>query len=258
MNKIFNFKENINGINIFSNQKIDYEINNNSQLIKIKPQNQSKYLISNSELIGMNIILNYDASSKLESEKNFKKSRYDQTFYTGCLNIYDSSIINVSIKVINSPCEDSVNFVRSKGIINILESDGSKFDSIDADFSEIQFNNTLISNSGNDCVDVSKGKYSFEMMDLKNCFDKGLSIGENSLVKIKEISVINSALGIAIKDSSEANIDLYQSTGSDYCYASYRKKEEFGPSKLKINQMICDDFKTFSHQDSFVVVNNDK
>ena len=206
----------------------------------------------------MNIVLNYDASSKSESEKNISKARYDQTFYTGCLNIYDSYIKNVSIKIINSPCEDSINFVRSKGSINIFESDGSKFDSIDADFSEIQFKNTLISNSGNDCVDVSKGKYSFEIMDLKNCFDKGVSVGENSLVKIEEITVFNSGSGIAVKDSSEVDIDLYQSTKSDYCYATYRKKEEFGPSKLKINQMICDELKTFSHPDSFIFVNNDK
>ena len=258
LNKIFNFKEQINGINIFSNQKIDYEISNNSQFVKIKPQNQSRYLISNSELNGMNIVLNYDASSKSESEKNISKARYDQTFYTGCLNIYDSYIKNVSIKIINSPCEDSINFVRSKGSINTFESDGSKFDSIDADFSEIQFKNTLISNSGNDCVDVSKGKYSFEIMDLKNCFDKGVSVGENSLVKIEEITVFNSGSGIAVKDSSEVDIDLYQSTKSDYCYATYRKKEEFGPSKLKINQMICDELKTFSHPDSFIFVNNDK
>ena len=175
LNKIFNFKEQINGINIFSNQKIDYEISNNSQFVKIKPQNQSRYLISNSELNGMNIVLNYDASSKSESEKNISKARYDQTFYTGCLNIYDSYIKNVSIKIINSPCEDSINFVRSKGSINTFESDGSKFDSIDADFSEIQFKNTLISNSGNDCVDVSKGKYSFEIMDLKNCLTRCIS-----------------------------------------------------------------------------------
>ncbi len=257
MNEMFEFKENIYGIDIFSNQKINYEINDKSRLIKIKPKNQGKYLISNSELDNVTIDLSYDELSKLDSENNFDEARYDKTFYTGCLNIYDSNMKNVSIKVTNSPCEDSVNFVRSKGYINSIEINGSKFDSIDADFSEILFMNTLILNSGNDCVDVSKGEYKFEILNLQNCFDKGISIGESSTVRIEEMSVSNSYIGLAIKDSSEVDINFYKLTGTEYCYASYRKKEEFGPSKLKINQVNCNDSKTFSQPDSFIVVSDD-
>ncbi len=257
MNEIFKFKENIYGIDIFSNQRINYETNDKSRLIRIKPQNQGKYLISNSELNNVTIVLSYDQLSKLDSENNFDEARYDKTFYTGCLNIYDSNIKNVSIKVTNSPCEDSVNFVRTKGYINSIEINGSQFDSIDADFSEILFMNTLILNSGNDCVDVSKGEYKFEILNLQNCFDKGISIGESSTVRIEEISVSNSYIGLAIKDSSEVDINFYKLTGTEYCYASYRKKEEFGPSKLKINQVNCNDSKTFSQPDSFIVVSDD-
>ena len=117
--------------------------------------------------------------------------------------------------------------------------------------------NTLILNSGNDCVDVSKGEYTFEILNLQNCSDKGISIGESSLVKIEEMLVSNSYIGLAVKDSSEVDINLYKLTGTEYCYASYRKKEEFGPSKLKINQVNCYDSKTFSQSDSFIVVDND-
>ena len=164
---------------------------------------------------------------------------------------------NISIKITNSPCEDSINVVRSKGIINSMEINGSKFDSIDADFSEILFVDTLILNSGNDCVDVSKGDYKFERLNLQNCFDKGISIGESSLAKIQEMSVSNSYVGVAVKDSSEVDINFYKLTDTEYCYATYRKKEEFGPSKLKINQANCFDSKTFSQSDSFIVVDND-
>ena len=257
INEIFKFKENIYGIDIFSNQRILYEINEKSRSIEIKPQNQSKYLINNSELDNVSIVLSYDESSKLDSENNFDEARYDETFYTGCLNIYDSYMKNVSIKITNSPCEDSVNIVRSKGSVNSLEINGSNFDSIDADFSEIYFVNTSILNSGNDCVDVSMGEYTFERLNLQTCFDKGISIGESSLVKIEEIVVSNSYVGVAVKDSSEVDINFYKLTGTEYCYASYRKKEEFGPSKLKINQVNCYDSKTFSQSDSFIVVDND-
>ena len=72
--------------------RINYEINDKSRLIRIKPQNQGKYLISNSELNNVTIVLSYDELSKLDSENNFDEARYDKTFYTGCLNIYDSNI----------------------------------------------------------------------------------------------------------------------------------------------------------------------
>lgn len=258
LNEIFKFKETINKVEIFSNHKISFDLKNQDSLITLKPENNSKYLIQNTTLDNVQIILSYDELSKLEFDNETIQARYDETFYTGCLNIYDSNLKNISLKVVNSPCEDSINIVRTKGEIQLLESSGSKFDSIDADFSEIKFINTLISNAGNDCIDISAGKYKFDSVNLRNCYDKGISIGENSIVDIDEVIVTNSNIGIAVKDSSKSYIDNYRFIGSEYCYAIYRKKEEFGPSKLIINDMDCSSSKTFFQSDSFIFVNDEK
>ena len=52
-------------------------------------------------------------------------------------------------------------------------------------FSNIKFNNITVSNALNDCVDFSSGNYSIENLQLNKCGDKGLSVGEKSLVKLK-------------------------------------------------------------------------
>ena len=104
---------------------------------------------------------------------------------TGCLNFYDVEITDITLDLKNSNCEDSVNFVRSTGTIKDVKIFNSRFDSIDADFSNLIFRNINISKSNNDCVDLSFGNYSIDNMDLTFCGDKAISIGETSEVKIR-------------------------------------------------------------------------
>ena len=54
-------------------------------------------------------------------------------------------------------------------------------DALDVDFSNMNFNLITVKNAINDCTDFSAGNYSINKLDLLNCGDKGLSIGENQL-----------------------------------------------------------------------------
>ena len=73
----------------------------------------------------------------------------------------------------------------------------------------------------------------------KNCIDKGISIGEKSNVKIQNINVLNTGIGVAIKDSSVLEVDYLQGEDNQMCVAVYRKKQEFGPSFVKIQKYKC-------------------
>ncbi|MDB9699808.1 hypothetical protein OAA56_00290, partial [Candidatus Pelagibacter sp.] len=110
------------------------------------------------------------------------------------------------------------------------------------DFSNINIKNIVIKNSKNDCVDVSAGIYNFEFLDLDNCGDKGLSVGEKSKINIKNINVNNSELGIASKDGSIANIFNVNIQNVDTCLGSYNKKKEFSGGYIKINAFNCINF----------------
>ena len=89
-----------------------------------------------------------------------------------------------------------------------------------------------------DCIDLSFGKYIFENIRVNNCNDKGVSIGENSSVKIKDISISNNNTGLAIKDSSVVNIkNISQNYNNNICISLYNKKPEFSSGKLFYNNI---------------------
>ena len=72
---------------------------------------------------------------------------------TGCITFIDIEVSNIEIKTKNGICEDTVNFIRSSGVIKNYSSNNSFSDSLDLDFSEIRIDNTLIENARNDCID---------------------------------------------------------------------------------------------------------
>lgn len=174
----------------------------------------------------------------------------DENNLTGCLNFYDVEITDIILDLKNSNCEDSVNFVRSTGTIKDVKIFNSRFDSIDADFSNLIFRNINISKSNNDCVDLSFGNYSIDNMDLTFCGDKAISIGETSEVKIKKGNIINSNTGVAVKDYSYAILDQININKVEYCYQVYNKKAEFAGAFLGIDRSSCNNSKNIKKVDS--------
>ena len=144
----------------------------------------------------------------------------------------------------NSNCEDAINIVDSKGLISNISINNSESDSLDLDFSDIEIKKISISNSKNDCVDVSGGNYNFQYLDLKNCGDKGLSVGENSIVNLEEIKVNHSSIGVASKDSSKTIIEKFSGDNLLFCLSAYNKKQEFDGGEIFVKNYNCTN-KTF-------------
>ena len=86
---------------------------------------------------------------------------------------------------------------------------------------------------------MSSGKYIINEINVQNCNDKGISIGENSISEMTNISINNSEFGIAIKDSSEMKSENVKVENSILCISIYRKKQEFGPSYAWIKNLEC-------------------
>lgn len=207
---------------------------------------------SKAKLIGPGHLVNWKIkvfSNPLESEI----IRNDKNLLTGCLTFYNIEFTNVEIEATNQVCEDAVNLINARGNINSIEISNSVSDGLDIDFSDIYVGNITIKNSSNDCLDLSGGQYVIGNINLEGCNDKGVSIGETSHVQIQNINIKETYIGIAVKDSSlldvgDANIDT-----SNYCFAAYRKKQEFGPSYLAINKSNCDLIKDVYIQKGSVV-----
>ena len=165
--------------------------------------------------------------------------RNDQNLLTGCLTFYNVDFKNVVIEAYNQVCEDAVNLVNTKGNIDSILISNSVSDGLDIDFSNIHINKITIKDSFNDCLDLSGGSYFIESIDLTGCDDKGVSIGETSEVRIDNVLISKTKIGVAIKDSSSLNINQAYIDSSNYCFALYRKKQEFGPSYLSTGKVNC-------------------
>jgi hypothetical protein len=148
--------------------------------------------------------------------------------------------------------------VRSKGKINKIEIFNSYSDGLDIDFSNLYIEDIFIKNSKNDCVDVSAGTYEIANMQVSTCGDKGLSVGEKSILKLDDIFVQNSEIGIASKDGSKSYINNFKGKNIDVCLSAYNKKQEFSGGQIKVNKYSCTNFnkKTLIDNQSKITLNN--
>lgn len=178
---------------------------------------------------------------------------------TGCLTIVDVKLENINIDIINSKCEDAVNFIRSNGDVKNIRIEGSEFDSIDSDFSNINFSFLNINKSKNDCLDFSYGKYYIVKSVVNYCGDKGISVGENSNLNIESADIFNSATGLASKDFSTVNIKRLNIDKVDFCAQLYNKKNEFSGASLDVYNLRCVNFKNKFNieKNSFLKVRNE-
>lgn len=184
---------------------------------------------------------------------DFKSNNFKNL--TGCLTFIDIEIKNITIKTNNGTCEDTVNFVRSRGSLKSYTSLNSLSDSLDSDFSEINFQKLKITNSINDCLDFSFGIYTVLEGEFLDCGDKAISVGEKSSVKIKKIIIKNANIGIASKDGSKTFVDLAKISNTKLCLSAYKKKQEFSGGFIQINDLECKDYTNIINTDVYSKIN---
>ena len=226
-----NYIYNVGNFSVSSNKKFEFKVNESNKTLdlKITKQNQEILLFSDMTIRDWKFTLEVDPELKINT----------QSYVTGCLTLYDLELVNVSIDVKNSNCEDALNIIKSNGSINSITIRDSLSDGLDIDFSTIDIKKLYVENSGNDCVDLSSGAYQITLINILNCEDKGVSIGEGSNFYIKSIEVANSFTGVAVKDSSFGVIEEIKSNNVNNCILIYRKKEEYGPSYLDVYSDKC-------------------
>tara|TARA_B100000035_G_scaffold162943_1_gene138770 strand:- start:903 stop:3047 length:2145 start_codon:yes stop_codon:yes gene_type:complete len=225
---------------IFLTEPLTYYINlndlENSKEIVFKNINSRLVFFGDANNIELDILSNFD----IEDIK-IDFNRTNGQLLTGCVTFYNSELININLNFKNLFCEDSVNFLYSKGIIKNIKILNSLSDALDADFSKLTIENIIVENSKNDCSDFSFGNYSITNGYFQNCGDKALSFGEMSSGKIENIKIINSYDGVVSKDESIVEVSTVIAKNiKNYCFAAYNKKPEFKGGTLNVNSFECD------------------
>ncbi len=232
--------------------KINYDQKNN--LISLAQSKSNDWaLILDSSLEDFQI--NFTGSNFFPSDDQDSNSRINGYGLTGCLNFYNVDFKNSVLTSSAGRCEDSINLVSSSGSLKKISVSKSYYDALDMDFSNLVINQLEIKNSGNDCVDVSYGKYIIAEAFLELCKDKSISIGERSQLRVSNLEIFNSLKGISSKDFSKTFIENLSSYNVDLDLEAFNKKQEFGGSFLKVNNIIGDSIETYKDENSFISIN---
>ena len=226
--------------------EIDFEINKELKKITFtsnKPNTRAVFFKSN--------LKNWNLEFIDQNNDNISIISRDANNLSGCLNIYDSMVENLTISTKNTKCEDAVNLVRTRGSISKLIINKSSFDGIDADFSTLSLQNVKITNAGNDCMDFSYGNYILKNLTLFDCGDKAVSVGEGSDLIINDFMIKKSAVGIASKDNAKVNSSKGIINNVDKCFSLYKKKQEFNGGFIQYRDFNCNKYNEFFYKDEY-------
>lgn len=227
------FEYEVDNFLVTSNQEVNFETNYKQKKIDLHISNNNQEIV----IISSKKIENWTFNLFIDSNL----PRNDSSYITGCLTLYNVELLNTSFNINNSNCEDALNIISSSGKVENIKIINSRSDGLDIDFSNLEIKDVYIDTAGNDCIDLSSGDYTLSLVKTENCNDKAVSIGEHSNVKIHDFEIQNSFTGLAIKDSSFAKINIVKTDNIKNCILAYRKKQEFGPSKLELIGESCND-----------------
>jgi len=228
--------------------EMDALIDRDSRNIHLYQNNINDKAVINGGFL-KNWTINYHGSNKGILHN---KQRFNVNLYTGCLTLLDIKVFDINVNVNDAMCEDGVNFIRVSGSVNDINIRNVKSDALDVDFSDLVFDKIKVKGAGNDCIDLSSGKYKIFNSILSECQDKAISVGEGSEVYLSKINVFNANTGIAVKDSSIANIQNSTFKDVDVCFSSYNKKQEFWGGRLQVDNHNCKNDKIYQQNNSVV------
>ena len=154
--------------------------------------------------------------------------------YFANLSVHDTSnvlIENVFMKN-NQFFDDMMHIIYSK---NIKVKDSfflnANADAIDTDISNgVYFENIKIENAKNDGLDFMESEANIENSIILLSGDKGVSVGENSSIKINNTQIKDNEIGIASKDSSLAEINNSIFSNNKIHLNVYKKNWRYGSS----------------------------
>ena len=158
--------------------------------------------------------------------------KYNQFFFSSMFSIHDTSNIKISNSNFesNEIYDDTIHIVYSKNIllknIKVLK---AYRDAIDIDISkDIFIENLEIDFSNNDGLDFMESEAEITNVKIKNSKDKGISVGENSKIVIRDSKLSNNVIGIAIKDKSLVRVYNSHLNNNGFQIAAYAKNWMYG------------------------------
>ena len=201
------------------------------KVIKINCKSNCQILFRDASLKNYSISL-VRPDKAIKSDERVNRTRN----LTGGLTFIDTVFDNTELEVTNQNWEDALNIIRGRGSIKSIHIKNAAYDGADFDFSELEIDYIDVAVAGNDCLDLSSGKYKLQSLKLASCKDKGLSVGEGSIATVNKFEIHSAYMGLGVKDSS-----TLQLTGNETNFifkdvviqqSAYNKKQEYGGAAI--------------------------
>ena len=176
----------------------------------------------------------------------------------GAINFFQTNVFIEKSIFDNIFSEDAVNIISSEYKIFDTQFSDIKSDAIDIDFSNGLIVNNKFINIGNDAIDFSGSNSEISLINFKNVGDKGISVGENSFVKINDVVGDGSLVGIASKDGSKTFADNVTFLNIDYPFTAYQKKKAYEYGQLNLENYKISNFKRDFIKDSESIIQDNK
>lgn len=157
-----------------------------------------------------------------------------RTYFTSPFSVHDGVVTLDSCEFRNSVADDGINLKYCEVEMRDNFFKGSADDAVDLDFCRGRVAANVVVDSGGDGVDCSGSEVTIADNEITRCKDKGLSIGEGSRVSVERNVIRDCYTGIAVKDSSSAEIRGGRLEGLRVGVALYVKKLTFGPSRARL------------------------
>ena len=177
----------------------------------------------------------------------------------GSINFYQSDVRIKNSKFLeNISGDDYLNIIRSNFVISNCIFKDVNLDAVDIDFSKGIMTKLNFKEIGNDALDFSGSNVDLKNIIIYGAEDKAISIGEKSKISIDDITILNSKIGLASKDNSKVEATKVKISNTRYGVVSYEKKNEYGPSKINISDILISNSeeKYLVEKGSSIKVNN--
>lgn len=178
---------------------------------------------------------------------------------TGGITFYKSPVNVENSQVIGTTAEDAINIVKSKFLVKDTIISNTPSDALDSDFSDGKIISSSFEHIGGDAVDFSGSDIFIQNLKAIDIHDKAVSAGEASNVDIKGGYFDKVGVGIASKDGSY--VTAQDITIPDYkmhAAMTYVKKDMFGSSVMKINNLKVNLKDPYSRQNGTQLYIDDK
>jgi len=133
---------------------------------------------------------------------------------------------------------DELKCIVTTGLAGFAAPDANgRWEGFDADFCRGNIRNSVFLNTGNDGLDFSGSNVIVNSCDLIGIGDKGISSGEASTTSVDNCYVSSASMALVSKDQSLLTATNISIKDCPIQYASYQKKDEFGPGKIIVKDV---------------------